>query len=75
MLFGSVAAGLLIVAAILYVRRLRELRTPHIVTDDLIARIETVGSVEVDDPLDFDEIADEEQRFWEETPWEEPEEL
>ena len=74
-LFGSVAAGLVIVAAILYVRRLREVRSPQVITDDMIERIETIGVVDVDDPLDLRDIAVEEERFWEEEPWEEPEEL
>lgn len=75
MLYGSVAAGLVIVAAVLYVRRLREMRSPQIITDELIEHIELYGTAEVDDPLDLDEIAVEEERFWDGEPWEEPEEM
>lgn len=40
--------------------------------DDMIRQIEEEGWVEVDDddPLDWDEIAREEERFWTEKPWE-----
>ena len=43
--------------------------------DEAIRRIMTTGSLRVDEdpPLDMDEIAEEEERFWSE-PWDEPEE-
>ena len=40
--------------------------------DEMIRRIEREGSVEVEDPLDLDEIRLEEERFWSET-WDLPE--
>lgn len=44
-------------------------------TDDLVRQIEEHGSIDVDDPLDLQEIQEEEERFWEEAPWEDPEEF
>ncbi len=43
------------------------------VTDDVLRQIEEQGRVEVDEPLDLEEIRDEEDRFWGE-PWDEPDE-
>jgi hypothetical protein len=43
-------------------------------TDDLVRQIEDTGFIEFDDPLDLNEIQEEEARFWEEH-WDEPEEL
>lgn len=44
------------------------------VTDDLIRRIERgdVVSIEEDEPLDLDDIRDEEERFWDD--WDDAEE-
>lgn len=44
-------------------------------TEEMIRRIEEEGRVETDErePLDYDEIRDEEDRFWSET-WDEPDE-
>lgn len=44
-------------------------------SDDMVRQIEDAGYIEVDEPLDLDEIQEEEERFWEEAPWEEPEEF
>ena len=55
-------------------RRLRELRTPRTLTDDMVRQIEESGHIDVDEPLDLEEIQDEEARFWEEQPWEETDE-
>lgn len=44
-------------------------------TDEMVRQIEEVGYVELDEPLDLQEIQEEEERFWEEAPWEEPEEF
>jgi hypothetical protein len=72
-------AVLLVVAALRYRRRLeaRRARGPAI-DDDAIRRILEEGRIdasEADDgePLDLDEIAREEEEFWEES-WDEPEE-
>ncbi len=54
-------------------RRLRRLRDREL-SDAAIRRIEVSGRVEVDEPLDLEEAAEEEERFWEET-WDEPEPL
>jgi hypothetical protein len=42
-------------------------------TDEEIRRLERGGSIEVDAPTDMSEVAEEEQRFWEER-WDEPDE-
>lgn len=55
-------------------RRLRELRMPRTLTDDMVRQIEESGRIDVDEPLDLEEIQDEEARFWEEQPWEETDE-
>ena len=55
-------------------RRLRASSTPRILTDDMVRQIEESGHIDVDEPLDLEEIQDEEARFWEEQPWEETDE-
>lgn len=68
------AAGVLVAAAWLgNRRRLRRMRDREL-SDDAIRRIEASGRVEVDEPLDLEEAAEEEDRFWSET-WDEPEPL
>ncbi|HUF69200.1 MAG TPA: hypothetical protein VMM79_11220 [Longimicrobiales bacterium] len=74
MLFGTVAAVLAAVGGALYVLRLREQAASERVTDEMIEQIEETGRVELEEPLDFGEIADEESRFWEEEPWDEADE-
>jgi hypothetical protein len=54
-----------------YRRRIREVRDSGL-TDAEIRAIEEGGWVDSDAPLDLDEAADEEERFWDET-WDEPE--
>lgn len=68
------AAGALLVAGGWWIgrRRLARLRGTGRVTDDVIRRIEGTGRVEADEPLDLDEAAEEEERFWSES-WDEPE--
>lgn len=73
-LLWTVAALLVALAGVFSLRRLRSLKNSDRVTDEMIARIESVGRVEVDDPLDLEEAAEEERKFWNET-WDEPEEL
>jgi hypothetical protein len=53
-----------------YRRRLSEIR-PRL-TDADIRAIEEGGRVGTEEPLDFDEAAEEEERFWGES-WDEPE--
>jgi hypothetical protein len=54
-----------------YRRRIGEVRGSRL-TDDDIRAIEAGARVDVDAPLDLDEAAEEEERFWDET-WDEPE--
>lgn len=63
------------VAAAAFARRRLEERTSRrsVLTDDAIRRIEEEGELFVDDPLDWNEVR-EEERFWGEG-WDEPEEL
>jgi hypothetical protein len=69
--YGIAFAVLAAVAGALYLLRLREGISGDRVTDDIIEQIETTGRVELDEPLDLDEIADEEARFWDEERWDE----
>lgn len=55
-----------------YRRRLAGVRSAGRLTDDAIRAIERGDRLEVEDPLDFGEAAEEEERFWGET-WDEPE--
>lgn len=54
-------------------RRLRGMRDSEL-SDGAIRQIEVSGRVEVDEPLDLEEAAEEEERFWNES-WDEPEPL
>lgn len=72
------ALALLVLAAGILVRlRIREGRrdgpVPE-VTDELVDEIERRGTVEGEEPLDYDRIREEEDRFWNET-WDRPESL
>jgi hypothetical protein len=67
---GLSLLGALVVAAV--VARIAR-RPGGGLSDEQIVQIETVGSVEVDEPLDLDTIAREEDEFWSET-WDEPDE-
>lgn len=48
--------------------------TSRTLTDEMVRQIEESGYVDVDEPLDLEEIQEEEARFWEEQPWEETDE-
>jgi len=75
-ILGTVAAVLALIAGGLYVLRLRELRRGGgTLTDDMIERIENTGRLDLDEPLDLEDIREEEERFWEEEPWDEAEEM
>lgn len=65
------AAGAVLVAGagLVVRRRLARLRG---LSDDAIRSIEAHGRIEVEEPLDLQEAAEEEERFWGET-WDEPE--
>jgi hypothetical protein len=72
----TVIAVLAIAGGLIGIRRVRNARHADDtnITDDMIRSIVDRGRIEVEEPLDFDAIQDEESRFWEET-WDEPEEL
>lgn len=72
MLIGSALALFVIIAAVLYVRRLGRVQT--VVDDETLRAIEDHGYVEVDEPLDLDLIREEERQFLEEERWDEAEE-
>lgn len=71
-------AILALVAGLLVRRRIRAAkdRRPEGLTDDMVRRIEREGRLrrEEPEPLDLEEIREEEDAFWEQT-WDEPEEL
>ena len=69
-MFGA-AAVLVAAAGLAYRRRLATLRHDRL-SDAQIRGIETHGRIEADEPLDLDEAAEEEERFWGES-WDEPE--
>ena len=62
------------VAAVMQRRRTRDYidGDPHL-NEDMIRRIEQQGTIVMDEPLDFDHIAEEEERFLNET-WDLPDE-
>lgn len=74
--FWVVGAVLLLTGGVLYRLRLQALRRTELLTDEMIRAIEERGSIVVDDPepLDYEQIRMEEDRFWEEAAWEDPEE-
>ena len=69
------AVGAVLVAAAWFEnrRRLRRMQGGEL-SDGAIRQIEVSGRVEVDEPLDLEEAAAEEERFWNES-WDEPEPL
>jgi hypothetical protein len=69
-----VAAALLVTFAWLaYRRRMRDIRGRPL-TDDDIRAIERGEDLMGDEPLDLEDAAEEEERFWDES-WDEPEPL
>lgn len=72
---GLLLALMALIGGLLYRSRLSRVtgggETP--VTDDVVRQIVETGRVEIDEPLDLDEIQEEEARFWEEQ-WDEPDE-
>jgi uncharacterized membrane protein len=57
-------------------RRMQETREGKrpVVTDEVLRRIMEKGEIEEEDPLDEDEIREAEERFWDESRWEDPDE-
>lgn len=74
MLSWVFAGAALLVAGAGFLARRRIARARAGLSDDAIRAIEERGRLEVEDPLDLDEVAEEEERFWSET-WDEPEPL
>lgn len=76
MQFGILLAGLAVIGGLLY--RIRLTRTigevQPLLTDDLVRQIEEDGRVDFDEPLDIEQIQEEEARFWEDRPWEDSDE-
>ncbi|MFP4623870.1 MAG: hypothetical protein ACOC3J_06695 [Gemmatimonadota bacterium] len=68
------AAAVLVVAGWLEYRRRLKRVTERGLSDGDIRRIEASGTLDSDEPLDLEEAAEEEERFWEES-WDEPEPL
>jgi hypothetical protein len=72
---GITIGMLALLGGVLYrVRLMRAVTPPRALTDDMVRQIEESGWVEVDEPLDFEAIREEEERFLEEEAWEEPDE-
>ncbi|CAN5699136.1 hypothetical protein BH23GEM10_BH23GEM10_08600 [soil metagenome] len=76
MQFGILLAGLAVIGGLLY--RIRLTRTigevQPLLTDELVRQIEEDGRVDFDEPLDLEQIQEEEARFWEDQPWEDSDE-
>lgn len=70
-------AVLLTAGGLIYRRRLKAAHERELLSDDLIRQIEEHGTIRVEapEPLDHERIRLEEDRFWEEAAWDEPEEL
>lgn len=64
-------AALVVVGWLGYRERLARIREGTTIDDAMIRRIEAGGRAELDDPLDLEEAAEEEERFWSES-WDEP---
>lgn len=69
----AIGAALVVVAGLSARRRIDQV-TGKGLSDDAVRQIESSGRLDVDAPLDLDEAADEEERFWGES-WDEPEPL
>lgn len=75
MVFAVILGLILIVAGLVTRRRLSTyIEEPARLTDAQIRQLEIRGYVDVDEPMDLSDIQDEETRFWEESPWEDPDE-
>jgi len=76
-MIGAVLFAIICIVAILRSRRRLDAyvasRAPML-SDEQMRQVEQRGWIEFDEPLDLNEIEDEEVRFWEESSWEEPDE-
>lgn len=73
----TITIGMLALAGgVLYRARLKRVTGPvqPALSDDMVRQIEQSGWIEMDEPLDFETIREEEERFLEEEAWDEPEE-
>ena len=69
----AAGAALVVAGWVGYRKRLDRVRSRGLAVDDaMIRRIESSGTAEVEEPLDLEEAAEEEERFWNES-WDEPE--
>lgn len=66
-------ATLVIIAGLRIVARVRLGRESDVrpLTDEEIRRLEAGGTIELDTPTDYEEVAEAEERFWGES-WDEP---
>lgn len=69
----AIGGVLVAVAGLAYRRRIRRLKSRGL-SEGNIRQIEVSGRVEMDEPLDLEEAAEEEERFWNET-WDEADPL
>lgn len=73
--FGLLALLAVIVSLLKRIRLTRSISAARpLLTDELVQQIESAGYIDFDEPLDLDQIQEEEARFWEDRPWEESEE-
>jgi hypothetical protein len=73
---GLLMALLVVAGGLAARRKLRATWRKSVLSDDMVQRIEKKGRLRVDvpEPLDLDEIREEEDEFWAQT-WDLPEEL
>lgn len=76
MYFGILLTGLALIGGLMLRARLgRVVRGEEpVLTDDMLRQIEADGYIELDEPLDMEQIRDEEARFLDEYRWEESDE-
>lgn len=79
MILPLVSLGFALLVAVVvvlhYRRRVLSSEPDTTLTDDMIRQIEEQGRLRIEDgePLDLDEIREQEEQFWEES-WDEPDE-
>lgn len=77
MFYAILTAVVAVVAGLLTRRRISSYYEDQStrLTDEHIRQLEQHGRVTLEDPLDLDEARSEEASFWEESSWDEPEEM
>lgn len=77
-MFSAFLVGLAVASGIRFRARLKRRVGPvsPVVDDDAVRRILSEGTLttDEDEPLDYDEIDEEERRFWSSDSWDEPDE-